>query len=238
MEEPCWPADPVTKNLGTRTPGPCLPSSSLLPSSCCASQARQSGADTQRPPVTVSLFPDGGAVFHFGNTLAALAPITYFCSHWQPLQLVLDCHFSSLLTIHVSGTPYTYNSSFVRSHARIPEDATSTTLLPPSPTRRYSCLLSAILNIDSPCLPNPTAICLINTATMSSDPGPKPRAELDEEKTPQNGSPPPSLSPSGFVGGEDILALQDLDPAMNRKMHLVNNVSACLWPPLPDRGRC
>lgn len=25
--------------------------------------------------------------------------------------------------------------------------------------------------------------------------------------------------------GEDILALQDLDPAMNMKMHLVNNVS-------------
>lgn len=25
-------------------------------------------------------------------------------------------------------------------------------------------------------------------------------------------------------GGEDILALQDLDPALNAKMHLVNNV--------------
>lgn len=27
--------------------------------------------------------------------------------------------------------------------------------------------------------------------------------------------------------GEDILALQDLDPALNAKMHLVNNVSEC-----------
>lgn len=26
--------------------------------------------------------------------------------------------------------------------------------------------------------------------------------------------------------GEDLLALQDLDPALNAKMHLVNNVSA------------
>lgn len=30
---------------------------------------------------------------------------------------------------------------------------------------------------------------------------------------------------SSFHGGEDILALQDLDPALNMKMHLVNNVS-------------
>lgn len=31
--------------------------------------------------------------------------------------------------------------------------------------------------------------------------------------------------------GEDILSLQDLDPALNMKMHLVNNVSAS--PPAP-----
>lgn len=30
---------------------------------------------------------------------------------------------------------------------------------------------------------------------------------------------------SSLHGGEDILALQDLDPALNMKMHLVNNVS-------------
>lgn len=30
---------------------------------------------------------------------------------------------------------------------------------------------------------------------------------------------------SSLRGGEDILALQDLDPALNMKMHLVNNVS-------------
>lgn len=31
---------------------------------------------------------------------------------------------------------------------------------------------------------------------------------------------------SSLHDGEDILALQDLDPALNMKMHLVNNVSA------------
>lgn len=30
---------------------------------------------------------------------------------------------------------------------------------------------------------------------------------------------------SSLRNGEDILALQDLDPALNMKMHLVNNVS-------------
>lgn len=30
---------------------------------------------------------------------------------------------------------------------------------------------------------------------------------------------------SSLQGGEDVLALQDLDPALNMKMHLVNNVS-------------
>lgn len=30
--------------------------------------------------------------------------------------------------------------------------------------------------------------------------------------------------------GEDILGLQDLDPALNRKMHLVNNVRTTMFP--------
>lgn len=30
---------------------------------------------------------------------------------------------------------------------------------------------------------------------------------------------------SSISGGSDILALQDVDPALNMKMHLVNNVS-------------
>lgn len=33
--------------------------------------------------------------------------------------------------------------------------------------------------------------------------------------------------------GEDILALQHLDPALNLKMHLVNNVSSCRNPRSP-----
>jgi hypothetical protein len=33
---------------------------------------------------------------------------------------------------------------------------------------------------------------------------------------------------STSLKGEDALALQDLDPALNAKMHLVNNVRPCL----------
>jgi len=40
-----------------------------------------------------------------------------------------------------------------------------------------------------------------------------------------DGSPGRRMSTESHASGEDILALQDLDPAMNRKMHLVNNVS-------------
>lgn len=59
---------------------------------------------------------------------------------------------------------------------------------------------------------------------------------LDEEKTlPQHGNKDEALDDSAghdvqigraneTVGGEDILGLQDLDPALNMKMHLVNNV--------------
>lgn len=47
-----------------------------------------------------------------------------------------------------------------------------------------------------------------------------------EEKTIGEESPELRPASSTFLdGGEDILALQDLDPALNMKMHLVNNVS-------------
>lgn len=36
---------------------------------------------------------------------------------------------------------------------------------------------------------------------------------------------PRNADGSSLKGGEDILGLQDLDPALNMKMHLVNNVS-------------
>jgi hypothetical protein len=55
------------------------------------------------------------------------------------------------------------------------------------------------------------------TGDLSHDP-----AKAEKGLDIRNG--PPSLDVS--VGsGEDILALQDLDAALNRKMHLVNNVS-------------
>lgn len=40
----------------------------------------------------------------------------------------------------------------------------------------------------------------------------------------------PSASEESCLKGEDVLGLQDLDPAMNRKMHLVNNVRHPLKP--------
>lgn len=43
--------------------------------------------------------------------------------------------------------------------------------------------------------------------------------EADETVTTSDGDV------SSLRKGEDILALQDLDPALNAKMHLVNNVS-------------
>ena len=36
------------------------------------------------------------------------------------------------------------------------------------------------------------------------------------------------LSTASSMHGVDILSLQDLDPAMNMKMHLVNNVSTVM----------
>ncbi|KAK5658676.1 hypothetical protein OQA88_2072 [Cercophora sp. LCS_1] len=45
-------------------------------------------------------------------------------------------------------------------------------------------------------------------------------------------SPMPRASEESSLNGEDILALQDLDPAMNRKMHLVNNaIDEIGWTP-------
>jgi hypothetical protein len=40
------------------------------------------------------------------------------------------------------------------------------------------------------------------------------------------GEPDVSYDHASVGSGEDILALQDVDPALNAKMHLVNNVRA------------
>jgi len=40
------------------------------------------------------------------------------------------------------------------------------------------------------------------------------------------GEPDVSYDHESVGSGEDILALQDVDPALNAKMHLVNNVRA------------
>ncbi len=48
----------------------------------------------------------------------------------------------------------------------------------------------------------------------------------------QAGSPHPddfgNVDSSSISGGSDILSLQDVDPVLNLKMHLVNNVS-CIF---------
>lgn len=51
----------------------------------------------------------------------------------------------------------------------------------------------------------------------------------DEMNDPKNekvalGEPDAALDQYSLGEGEDILALQDVDPALNAKMHLVNNV--------------
>lgn len=50
--------------------------------------------------------------------------------------------------------------------------------------------------------------------------------ELDryEKETGTDKKLPEVVSDGSFHNGEDLLALQDLDPALNAKMHLVNNV--------------
>lgn len=53
----------------------------------------------------------------------------------------------------------------------------------------------------------------------------------DPEK--ESGLPQPddlrNADGSSIAGGSDILSLQDVDPALNMKMHLVNNVSHSPW---------
>jgi hypothetical protein len=48
-----------------------------------------------------------------------------------------------------------------------------------------------------------------------------------EKGTVETDGPDKLLNADGSsLKGEDVLALQDLDPALNMKMHLVNNVSS------------
>ncbi len=62
-----------------------------------------------------------------------------------------------------------------------------------------------------------------------------PGALSDKEKT--DGSVEAAAGDVGMVGdgGLDVLSMQDLDPALNMKMHLVNNVSHCYC---SSRGLC
>ena len=50
----------------------------------------------------------------------------------------------------------------------------------------------------------------------------------DEEKTPTENAVDVSSDGDASPKGQDILALQDLDPALNMKMHLVNDVGSHL----------
>jgi len=54
----------------------------------------------------------------------------------------------------------------------------------------------------------------------------------DSDKKDLSDAPDLRTAEGGSIrGGEDILALQDLDPALNMKMHLVNNVRSALGAP-------
>jgi hypothetical protein len=70
--------------------------------------------------------------------------------------------------------------------------------------------------------------CLLpySEVAMASDIKP---ASDDEMNYPKNekfavGEPEPVYDGYSVAEGEDVLALQDVDPALNSKMHLVNNV--------------
>lgn len=56
-----------------------------------------------------------------------------------------------------------------------------------------------------------------------------PGASDEERSNPGEGS---------TVRGEDVLAKQDLDPALNKKMHIVNNVGVACLPSLPFLPPC
>jgi hypothetical protein len=56
-------------------------------------------------------------------------------------------------------------------------------------------------------------------------PGDRRNSGPDEEKRAADNVVDAHSDGSASLKGEDVLALQDLDPALNMKMHLVNNVS-------------
>lgn len=72
-------------------------------------------------------------------------------------------------------------------------------------------------------------------AASSSNPEKVPTVPSEEAKP----VPPTSddSEASSVRNGQDILALQDLDPALNAKMHLVNNVRGSLWYYLSGWGK-
>ena len=78
-------------------------------------------------------------------------------------------------------------------------------------------------------------------ATVAHDPPPA-YAEGDEKSKAKGelGGAENALGDDiSLSSGQDILDMQDLDPALNMKMHLVNNVSEWLTlatSPIPDRN--
>lgn len=82
-------------------------------------------------------------------------------------------------------------------------------------------------------------IAVAPDATMAHDPPPA----YDDEKSTAKGELGGAENALGddisLSSGEDILNMEDLDPALNMKMHLVNNVSEWLTlaaSPIPDRN--
>jgi hypothetical protein len=59
--------------------------------------------------------------------------------------------------------------------------------------------------------------------STKSSPRPRPGSNDDEKCVPKE--PDITIDGVSVQGGIDLLALQGVDPALNAKMHLVNNVS-------------
>lgn len=87
-------------------------------------------------------------------------------------------------------------------------------------------------NLQSTCRESLESTSERSIVTMAASPPPYPGSSAEEKDTskklaPEQGPLADLDDRVSLTSGQDVLALEDLDPALNMKMHLVNNVSDC-----------
>lgn len=65
----------------------------------------------------------------------------------------------------------------------------------------------------------------MENTSIFAGPATKQNVSHDEEKMRSDSSPTMLIPEEASIYTEDVLGLQDIDPALNRKMRLVNDVS-------------